>query len=537
MSKKNNFLAQAGILAVAGLLCRIIGLLYRSPLTAVIGDEGNGYYSSAYNMYAIILLISSYSIPSAVSKIISGKIALGQYKNAQKVFRCAILYVIVVGGACAVLTFLLAEIMVPANAIIVLRVFAPTIFFSGLLGAFRGFFQAQKTMVPTSISQILEQILNAAISIAAALLFISWVEDASDTTRAVFGAAGSAVGTGAGVLTGLVFMIILYLIKSPEFRKKAAASTDEKIQSYGKIYGEIFTIVTPIIMSTFVYNLSTALNQNIFQRIMMDTKEMAQNLVVTHYGIFAGKAVVISNIPIALAASMSSALIPVISGAFAKKDLAKVYEKSGQAIRVTMLIAIPSAAAFIFLAKPITALLFPQKNSLDEASLLLASIGITVVFYALSTVSNGILQAIGKVTTPLKNAILALVVQTLVLVLLLLTTHVDIYGLSIAMIVYSFLMCVFNSMSIKKYLGYRQEIKKTYIAPAFAALIMGIVSKIVYNILFHALGRNWLALGMTVVVAVLTYGLTALLFGAVDEQSLRMLPGGTRLAKILYRKK
>ena len=172
MAKKNDgFIMQAGILAMAGIICRIIGILYRSPLAAVIGDEGNGYYGSAFNIYTIILLISSYSIPSAISKVIAGKLALKEYRNAQRIFHCAFIYVIVVGGAASLFAFIAAGIpglLVEENAADVLRIFAPTIFFSGLLGVLRGYFQAHKTMVQTSISQILEQIINAVISILAA---------------------------------------------------------------------------------------------------------------------------------------------------------------------------------------------------------------------------------------------------------------------------------------------------------------------------------------------------------------------------------
>ena len=159
---------QAGILAAAGIIVRIIGLLYGSPLTGIIGDEGNGYYSQAYNCYTIILLISSYSIPSAISKVIAQKLGVGEYRNAQRIFHCALIYVIVVGGAASLLMFFGAGILVEGNSIPVLKIFAPTIFFFGLLGVLRGYFQAHKTMMQTSVSQIIEQLCNAIVSLSAA---------------------------------------------------------------------------------------------------------------------------------------------------------------------------------------------------------------------------------------------------------------------------------------------------------------------------------------------------------------------------------
>ena len=145
--KENSFILQAGVLAMAGIIVRIIGMLYRSPLTAIIGDEGNGYYSYAYNIYANILLISSYSIPSAISKVMAQKLALKEYRNAHRIFRCALVYVTVVGILASLFAFFAAPFLVVDNAVVVLRVFAPTIFLSGFLGVLRGYFQAQGSMV------------------------------------------------------------------------------------------------------------------------------------------------------------------------------------------------------------------------------------------------------------------------------------------------------------------------------------------------------------------------------------------------------
>ena len=174
-STKNNFIVQAGILAAAGIISRIIGLLYRSPLQRVIGDLGQGYYHAAYSFYTIILLISSYSIPAAISKVIAQKLALREYRNAHRIFQCALGYVLAVGGAASLLLFFGAGFFVAPEAVPVLRTFAPTIFIYGILGVLRGYFQAHKSMSQTSVSQILEQIANAVVSVGAAWLMIRQV--------------------------------------------------------------------------------------------------------------------------------------------------------------------------------------------------------------------------------------------------------------------------------------------------------------------------------------------------------------------------
>ena len=247
---------QAGILAAAGIIVRIIGLLYGSPLTGIIGDEGNGYYSQAYNCYTIILLISSYSIPSAISKVIAQKLGVGEYRNAQRIFHCALIYVIVVGGAASLLMFFGAGLLVEGNSIPVLKIFAPTIFFFGLLGVLRGYFQAHKTMMQTSVSQIIEQLCNAIVSLSAAYLLMRMVSGSDATTKAVYGAIGSAIGTGSGVIAALLFMWMVYNLNRETITKRITYDR-HPVDSYRKIFKTIVMIVTPFILSTFIYNFTT----------------------------------------------------------------------------------------------------------------------------------------------------------------------------------------------------------------------------------------------------------------------------------------
>lgn len=524
--KKDGFIMQAGILAAAGILCRIIGILYRSPLTGIIGDEGNGYYSSAYNIYVIILLVSSYSIPSAISKVIAEKLALKEYKNADRVFKCALFYVIVVGGIASLFTFFGAGFLVKENSAAVLRVFAPTIFLSGILGVLRGYFQAHSMMMPTSVSQILEQILNAVVSIGAALWFVSMVELESDTTRAIYGAAGSAFGTGIGVFTALLFMGSIYLLNRGVIRRRIKKDRAHKEESYQDVLKVIISMVTPIILSTFIYNFSTSLNQTIYTGILSEVQSMEEAEIATLYGIFAGKAVVISNIPIALASAMSAAVIPAVASSFAVGNKKQVRDKIAEAVQTTMLISVPAAVGMTVLARPIMQLLFPQKESLEQASMLLAAISITVVFYGLSTITNGVLQAVGKVNLPVMNAAIALILQTGVLIGLLLGTDFNLYALAVAMIVYSFLMCLLNQLALRRALKYKQEFTKTFLKPFLAAVLMGITAYGVYTGVYYLLPVNVVALAVSIILSVTVYFVAVMALGGVEEKDLLHLPKG-----------
>lgn len=532
--KKDSFVLQAGILAAAGIIVKIIGLIYRSPLTSIIGLEGNGYYSSAINIYTIILLVSSYSIPSAISKVIAQRLAYKEYRNAQRVFQCALIYVLVVGGAASLFTFFAAPLLVSdmPNSIPVLRVFAPTIFFSGLLGVLRGYFQAYGSMAHTSISQILEQILNAGISILAAYLLIGTVKNESETTQAIYGASGSALGTGAGVLIALLFMFGMYCLNKDFIRKRVERDHSRHQESYQEIFKVIITTVTPFILSTFVYNCSTVVNMKIYNNIMIDIKGLEESMVAIQYGIFATQAMSIVNIPIALSSAMSSASLPGVSATFATHKEKETRHKVNQATRITMMLAIPSAVGLMVLARPIVQFIYPQKEALDVASNVLRVLSVTVVLSGLSTLTNAVLQGIGKVNTPVIHAVIALVVQIGILVVLLFYTDLDLYALAIANIAYSLLMCILNHAAVKKYLGYREDIAKTYLLPGLAACWMGAAAYGVYEGVYYLIKLNRLSLIIALGVAVVVYFVLVIRMGAVNEAELKAFPKGAMLIHI-----
>ena len=532
--KKDSFVLQAGILAAAGIIVKIIGLIYRSPLTSIIGLEGNGYYSSAINIYTIILLVSSYSIPSAISKVIAQRLAYKEYRNAQRVFQCALLYVLVVGGIASLLTFFAAPLLVSdmPNSIPVLRVFAPTIFFSGLLGVFRGYFQAHGSMVHTSISQILEQILNAVISILAAYLLIGMVRNESETTQAVYGASGSALGTGAGVLIALLFMAGMYYLNGDVIRKRVKRDHAGHQESYQEIFKVIITTVTPFILSTFIYNCSTVVNMKIYNNIMIDVKGLEESLAAIQYGIFATQAISIVNIPIALSSAMSSASLPGVSATFATHREKETRHKVSQATRMTMLLAIPAAVGLAVLAKPVVQFIYPQKAALDTASGLLRVLAVTVVLYSLSTLTNAVLQGIGKVNIPVVHAVIALVVQIGILIGLLYYTDWGLYALAAANIAYSFIMCLLNHASVKKYLGYREDIAKTYLLPGLASVWMGAVAYGVYTGVYYLIGLNRISVVLALGAAMFVYFVLIIRMGAVNAAELKAFPKGAMLVHI-----
>ena len=538
-NKKNGFLMQAGILAAASIICRIIGLLYRSPLTAIIGEEGNGYYSFAINIYTIVLLISSYSIPSAISKVIAQKLAIKEYRNAQRLFHCAIIYVIVVGGVGSLVAFFGAPLFVMGNSIPVLRVFAPTIFVYGLLGVLRGYFQAHKTMLQTSISQILEQILNAVVSMGAAYLLIQMVIDKDESTRAMYGAMGSALGTGAGVLIALIFMWAIYMMNRKTIRRRVEHDKTPIEDSYGEVFKTIMLVVTPFILSTFIYNIPTSLNQTLYMKVMVTGKGMGEVAISGIYGAFS-LMVGISNIPIALSSAMSSAIVPTVATTYAQGKVKQTKNKIAAAIKVTMLISIPAAVGIGALAWGVVYVLYPSYGDMAEAPKMLMGLAITIIFYALSTLTNAVLQGIGKVNTPVIHAAVSLVIQTAIVFPLLKFTDFGINALVIAMVAYSFMMCILNAAAIKKALNYKQEMDKTFIRPLFCAAIMGAVAWGIYEGISY-LFKLWLegvylinliSLIFAVGIAIILYFILIIKLKAVNEEELKGLPKGAAILRM-----
>lgn len=539
-SSKNNFIMQAGILAVAGIISRIIGLLYRGPLQSVIGNLGLGYYQSAYNYYTIILLISSYSIPSAISKAIAQKLGEKEYRNAHRLFHGAMIYVLVVGGIASLFLFFGAGLFLDGGAATVLRTFAPTIFVYGILGVLRGYFQAHKSMAQTSVSQILEQIANAVVSVGAAYLLIHIFmgsmeipeDQAGQVTRATYGAVGSALGTGMGVAVALLFMAGIYGLNRGIILRRVQRDTHPYVDSYGQIFKTITMVVTPFILSTAIYNLSSTVNNSIYTKWYPDIRKLDTVAIFEKYGIFSGQALTISNIPIAFASAMAAAMLPTVAQLVAAKDKAGAREKVALAVKVTMLISIPCAVGLFVLARPVTALLFTNTAESEElATKLLMALAPSVIFYALSTLNSQILQGIGKLNAPIIHAATALGIQSVVAVALLFLTNLDLYSIAIANTLYSGIMCVLNQYTVRKALGYRQEIKRTFVIPLIASLFMGAAAWAVYEGLFLLTNSKKISVIPAILVGAVVYFVFLLLLKGVTEKELRGFPKGYLLVK------
>jgi len=263
-------------------------------------------------------------------------------------------------------------------------------------------------------------------------------------------------------------------------------------------------------------------------------KELDTIAITANWGIFSGQALTISNIPVAFATAMAAAMIPTVAQAVAAKDVAGARNKISVAVKTTMVISIPCAVGLFVLAKPITNLLFPSNSeaSLDFGAKMLMTLSLSVIFYALAALNSPILQGLGKVNTPIRNAGIALVIQTVAGLGLLFYTDLDLYSVAIANTLYSGIMCVLNQLSIRRAVGYKQEIWRTFVIPGLASVFMGAGAWVIYEILFMLTSSMLVSVIPAILVAILVYFVMMILMRGLTEQELRGFPKGYLLVKL-----
>ncbi len=547
-AKKRNesgFLVQGSILAVASIISRIIGLLYRIPLTAIIGDIGNDYYGAAMEVYSILLLISSYSLPLAVSKLVSTRVARGERKNAYRIFKGALVFALISGMIAGLIVyfgagFITTYLIKTPLSIFALKVLAPTLLIVAVLGVVRGFFQGMGTMMPSAVSQLIEQIINAVISIWTAYMLFSYgsrigaVLGNSSQYGEAYGAAGGTIGTGVGALAALLFVLFVFMVYRPVYQRQMARDKGQKEESYRSITFVLVMTIVPVLLSTTIYNISSILDMGIFKQVAA-AQGYDEKTYSTLWGIFSGKYKTLINVPIAIASSVAASSVPSLATAFTSRDIPQVRRKVASSIRFIMVIAIPCAVGMGVLASPILQLLYNDARELPARMIQVGAV--SIVFYSLSTLSNGILQGIDRMKAPVKNAAITLVLHIGLLLILMYGFDLNIYAVVWANTFFAFLMCILNGAAIKKYLRYRQEILKTFLIPTIASAVMGGAVYGLYYILMKYIKINAVATAVSIIVGVLVYAISLLLLRGLNEEDLKMFPKGhlmIRLAKKLH---
>ena len=539
MSKnKTNFLVQGSILAVAGILVRVIGIIYRVPVQNILGQEGTTYYGAAYDVYSLFLLISSMSMPLAVSKIVSMKLAKNQIKNAYRAFIGALVVGFAIGLVVSGVIFYGAEFFAEMwgypSAVYAIKVLAPVLLIMSVLGVLRGFFQGMGTMMPTAISQILEQVANAIVSIVGAMFLFKLGRDAGQS--AALGAAGSTLGTLVGAVVAFLFLVIVYMMYVPVLRRQLSRNKMVEPEPYKDLSKELMLTILPVLLSTTVYNFSSILDSGVFGNICSRVFDMAEKEYSALYGIYSGSYKLLTTAPIAIASALSSAIVPSIIRSLTAGDKRTTIKKIESSMRLTMIIAIPAGMGLSVLGGPILKLLFRiEPEYMDYASKLMILSVVTVIVFAMSTISNAVLQGINRMKTPIFNALIGMIIHYIALVLMLIVFKPNLYAVVIGDIIFGLAVCILNSISIYKYIGYKQEIFKTFILPLIASAIMGAITFGVYKISYMVVNINAVACMLAIFVAIVAYALSLLLIQGISEEEVLMLPKGEKIVSLLKR--
>lgn len=527
-----NFLVQGSILAAAGIIVRLIGLLYKIPMTRIIGQEGIGYYNTAYEVYNMGLILSSYSLPLAVSKLIAARRIRGQHQDARRIYLCGMAFGVTVGGIMTLILLFGGDLITTVifkspNSALSLKVMAPTVLVFSIMGVMRGYFQGYGNMIPTSLSQIVEQIINAIISIAASYTFVNWF--AMREAPAAYGAAGGTLGTLSGAVASLILLSILMIRQ-----RKAQASTFRQpqsisVESWKSVFTALILTLTPIVLSQFVYQLSGSVDNSMFG-VIMSEKGYLEKERMTLLGVYGGEYRLLSNVPVAIASALGASMIPSIVASKTQNRHGEVQHKIRLTVKFNMLIAIPCAVGMGVLAGPVMKLIFNDGSQL--AATLMTMGAPAVIFFSLSTVTNSVLQGIDLMRKSVTHSAISLAIHAVLVFVMLKYLNWSVYGLVIGNVTFALVVCILNWIAIGRALHYKQETKTTFLLPLAAAAVMGAAAAAVYYGTFALLHSNELSLLISVPLAMVIYGVLIAVFKAVDEEELMDMPFGRTLARM-----
>lgn len=541
-SNSKNYLVQGSILAVASIIAKIIGMIYRFSLTNTLGNEGNSYYSTANEVYNIVLMISSFSLPLAVSKLVSERIHKGEFKNAHRVFLCAMRFALIAGGALALLTYVFAGVITKyvlsiELAVYALRVLAPAIFVFAIVGVFRGFFQGYSNMTPTAVSQVIEQIVNAIFTVVCANIMYSYgvslaQENGNELLGPAWGAAGGTFGTVVSITVAMLFMMFVYTVQKSTLKRQMRRDVTTHLESERAIYRTMILTIIPIVLSTLIYNISNVADQGVFNKVLL-SQGYTEKQYTSIWGIYSGQFRVLMNVPLSLASCLAPSVVPSLTAAMARGDRGDARRKIRTSVRFTMIITIPCAVGMAALAKPILTMLYPSLETGRPLAVGIMQAGaLLVILYAFSTLTTGILQGLGKLQTPLINNAAALVIHFILLYVMLTAGNLNIYAVVWSNICFALIVSVLNAIAIARFLHYRQEWKRTFLIPVIVSIIMGAAAYLVYQ-LFHLVFGNTISVLFAILAGVATYGIGLISFKGITVEEIAALPKGHLIVRLL----
>lgn len=519
-SRKQGFLQGAAILTLGAILAKIIGALFKIPLTRFITTEGAGHFNVAYNIYIVLLNVSSTGLPVAVSRLISEANTLGKRRQVQSIHRVSVMLFLIIGLACGGAMFFgaqaIANWMRDPEAVYAIAVLAPAALFVSVCSAFRGYFQGQQYMTPTAVAQVLEALSKLLIGLLAVWLAL----------KAGLGWPQAAGASISGVTVGSVLGCVYFL---SQYRRSRIRLTDqeagETIPSPWHTADQIIRLAVPITIGATGLQIFIALSGRIILGRLQDVLGFTLAGATSLYGIYS-MAQTLYMLPSALVQPLSVSIIPAVTEALALGDPMEARRKAESALRIAALIAIPAGVGLGVLSAPIQKLLYDyDSETLAIAGPVLSILGVAAALYCFVLVTNAILQANGKPAHPIFATVAGGLTNLAVCWFLVARPNIHIYGAALGTVSYCAVTVAVNLLSIRGAVTYPPRFFAQIIKPLSAAAVMGAVTHFV-----------WLTSGnviLSMAAACAVYGLGVLGLRCLTWYDCMMLPKGALIAKLL----
>lgn len=521
---KKSFFKGAAILAIAGIICKVLGAIYRIPLGNILGSEGMGNYQMAYPAFNLLAVISTSGMPTAVSKLVSAKTAMGDSPGAKSIFRCSLILLSIIGAfsACALFVFSapVSKLIGTSSASIPIKALAPSLFFIAVCAAIRGYFQGLQQMTPTACSQVTEQAVKLGGGI--------WIAGLMVPLGPEYGAAGALLGVSLSELAGLLVMVFSYFkygrtAPSPKLAPIAPSKRSP--------LGELLPIAVPITMGACVVPIVNLIDSAVVIRVLTSigcTQSEASSL----YGILTGFVTPLISMPGVLSISIAVSLVPAISAAAAKKRRESVVNQTSLGLRMSVLLGLPFSALFYALAEPLLSLLYSSLSAseMSIAASLLRLMSPSIFLLSMIHISTGVLQGLSRSSLPVISLVFGSAIKIFVGVWLIQVPAINIWGAAFSSILcYALTSCIDMGMALK-YSGARPPLANFIVKP-LAASIIGSLAALALQKAIEPMGR--LSGGISMLAGIVVYVILLFVMGAVGDEDLAVLPGGEKLSPFI----
>ncbi len=525
--QKQSFLHGAALLAAATAIVKLIGALYKIPLKMIIGDQGYGYFITAYDIYSVLLMVSTAGLPIAMSRMISQADALGHTNQIRRVYKTAQRIFLGLGILSSLLMTLfchqLAAFQHQPDSWAAIACLGPCALLMCIMSAFRGFFQGQGNMRPTSTSQVLEAVVKLLVGLAAAYAVMYYTK-----SRAL--AAGAAI---LGVTISCLFSV-MYLLRKflPAYRNLSASS--DVPQSYGSTAKSLLAIAVPITIGSAGLQLLTVLETNLFMGQLLTTGGMSQMQADLTKGIY-NMSQTIFNMPCAFMVPIATSVLPAITAQLTLGNNKAVRATEESAARIVGLISLPCTVGIIILAKPIMALLGGYSGeNLELAARLMAILGVSIFLYAIIQYTNAVLQSHGKAHIPVINMLICGVLRLAIVYLLVGNPTLGIAGAPIGAAICYLAIGIMNLYAIYRVVPQKPALIRSLLRALLPALVMGAAVFGIYMGLtaLHVTSRILLC-GVPVAAGACVYLIAVVLLRTIKKEDCMLLPKGDKIAKLL----